>query len=255
MDQHVIQEIAQRLRQATATGQPVTPDAPAGFDLASAYKVARATRDMAVATGKRVAGYKVGLTSAPARQAYDATEPAAGYLLADTVIPSGGTVPTRTLLNPSVEVEVAFVLADSLETADITAHDVLKATAALAPALEIVCSRWDGGPGNLPMLVADNTNAAAAVIGERVAPPSDLASVSSVLTIGGQSVHGSASAVLGNPAEAVAWLARHLITSGTPLQAGDIVLSGTLSTPVPLDTSREVHAEIKGLGAVSASFA
>lgn len=229
MNHPPISEIAHRLRGAAATRLPADATGAEALDLDLAYAISDATRELAVAAGDFVAGYKIGLTSQPARDAFGAAEPAAGHLLASRSVPTGARLDMRELFQPSVEVEIAFVIGAGLAGADTTGADVLAATAAVAPAFEIVDSRWHGGPQNLPMLVADNTNAAGAVLGDRVSPPADLAGVTSDLTIGNQSVTGTATAVLGDPVEAVAWLVRHLARTGHGLAAGDIVLSGNFS--------------------------
>lgn len=131
-------------------------------DLEMAYAVESATRDLAVAAGGRLIGYKVGLTAQPVRDTFGADEPAAGHLLADRLLEDGEPLATVGLFAPMAEVEIAFILGEALPGPRVTAQDVRNATAAVAPAFEIVDSRWRGGPRTLPMLVADNTNAARA---------------------------------------------------------------------------------------------
>ncbi|MFD2467854.1 2-keto-4-pentenoate hydratase [Amycolatopsis silviterrae] len=244
-----VTDLAERLQHAARTGVPADPaDIPG---LAEAYAVAQAQRHLSEATGDRVIGYKIGLTSGPARKAFAATEPTAGHLVASRLLEPGKPVTATGLFRPKAEVEIAFVLASPIGGPNVTAADVRDATAAVAPAFEIVDTRWRGGPTSLPMLVADNTNAAAAVVGAQVPLPADLPAQTSILRIGTQTVPGAATAVMGDPAEAVAWLARHLARSGNRLEAGDIVLSGTLSTPAPIHAGDRLEAEISGVGGIS----
>ncbi|MEU4671604.1 fumarylacetoacetate hydrolase family protein [Amycolatopsis sp. NPDC023774] len=243
-------DLARRLTKATHGGPAVAP-APVA-DLADAYRVSRATRDLALAAGDRLAGYKVGLTSEPARATYGATEPAFGYVLASTVLDAGQALPTAGMFAPRAEVEIAFILGQSLSGPAATAEDVLAATAAIAPAFEIVDSRWSGGPTTLAMLAADNTNAAYACLGPQVALPRDLSGLECTLKIGDKVVPGSAAAVMnGNPAAAVAWLANHLAETGESLPAGVVVLTGTLCAPTPFTGGDTLCAEVSGLGSLT----
>ncbi|MEV0071919.1 fumarylacetoacetate hydrolase family protein [Amycolatopsis sp. NPDC050768] len=243
-------DLAGRLHKATHGGPAVAPEPLA--DLADAYRVSRSTRDLALAAGDRLAGYKIGLTSEPARATYSAAEPALGYVLASTVLDPGQPLSTADLFAPRAEVEIAFILGRPLSGPDTTAEDVLAATAAIAPAFEIVDSRWSGGPTTLPMLAADNTNAAYALLGAQVPVPQDLSAITCTLTIGDRVVPGASTAVLnGNPAAAIAWLANHLATTGDEIPAGALILTGTLCAPTPFTGGESLAADIPGLGSVT----
>ncbi|MDA3630891.1 fumarylacetoacetate hydrolase family protein [Saccharopolyspora sp. WRP15-2] len=253
MQNDAIPELARRLWQAGNGEPPVDPEL-AGWldDLESAHAVEDATRALVVDAGERVIGYKIGLTSQPARDVFGAGEPAAGHLLASRLLPEGEALAIAELFAPKAEVEIAFVLGEALPGPDVTASDVRNATAEVAPAFEIVDSRWRGGPSTLPMLVADNTNAARAVLGPRVGlPGGSLSEVVATLSIGDREIPGSATAVMGDPAEAVAWLARHLLNRGLRLEAGDIVLSGTLCPPTVISAGDRLVADLGELGRVA----
>ncbi|MGW7620516.1 2-keto-4-pentenoate hydratase [Streptomyces antimycoticus] len=259
MKKDLIAELGRRLWQAgnaAAADDAAAVDAAAADqldDLDMAYAVESATRDLAVAAGGRVVGYKVGLTAQPVRDTFGAAEPAAGHLLADRLLEDGEPLATAGLFTPMAEVEIAFILGEALSDPQVTAQDVRNATAAVAPAFEIVDSRWRGGARTLPMLVADNTNAARALLGSPVTPPAsaDLAKITATLSIGSRTVPGSAAAVMGDPAEAVAWLARHLLRGGRRLAAGDIVLSGTLCAPTAISAGDRMVADLGELGRIA----
>ncbi|WP_448331830.1 2-keto-4-pentenoate hydratase [Streptomyces sp. DSM 41534] len=253
MQKDLIAELARRLWEAGNGADAVDPAAADRLDdLELAYAVESATRDLAIAAGERTIGYKIGLTSQPARDTFGADEPSAGHLLAGRLLEHGEPLAMAGLFNPLAEVEVAFTLGEALPGPDVTAQDVRDATATVAPAFEIVDSRWQGGPRGLPMLVADNTNAARAVLGSAVALPAsgDLSRLTATLTIGSTTVPGSAAAVMGDPAEAVAWLARHLLRGGRRLEAGDIVLSGTLCAPTAISAGDHLIADLGELGRI-----
>lgn len=253
MQKDLITELARRLWEAGNGAAAVDPAAADQLDdLKLAYAVESATHDLAIAAGERAIGYKIGLTSQPARDTFGADEPSAGHLLAGRLLERGEPLATAGLFNPLAEVEVAFTLGEALPGPRVTAQDVRNATAKVAPAFEIVDSRWRGGPRSLPMLVADNTNAARAVLGSAVAlsASGDLSRLTATLTIGSTTVPGSAAAVMGDPAEAVAWLARHLLRGGRRLEAGDTVLSGTLCAPTAISAGDHLVADLGGLGRI-----
>ncbi|WP_426570344.1 2-keto-4-pentenoate hydratase [Streptomyces canus] len=252
MKKDLIAELGRALWQAGNGAAAVDPAAADQLDdLGLAYAVESTTRALALAAGDRVIGYKIGLTSQPARDAFGAGEPTAGHLLAGRLLEDGRPLATAGLFEPKVEVEIAFVLGEALPGPNVSAQDVHSATAVVAPAFEFVDSRWRGGARTLPMLVADNTNAARAVLGSGVALPADLSEITATLSIGSRTVPGSATAVMGDPADAVAWLARHLLRSGTRLEAGDIVLSGTLCAPTAIRAGDRLVADLGELGRIA----
>ena len=254
MEASIIHAVARDLRHATRCGSPITPARIDTLDLELAFEIAALGRELALADGERVAGYKIGLTAAAVRASFNYESPVYGYVLESTMSTSGGFVETRQLSNPMVEAEIAFTIGSPLDDPDTSVQDVVEATDSVAPALEIIDSRWSGGAANLPLLIADNTNAAAAVVGEPVRLPADIANATSLLTVGGAQHPGSTDSVLGNPLESVAWLARHLAAQGSGLKPGDVVLSGSMNVPVPLGDAAAASAQITGLGSVRAAF-
>jgi 2-oxo-3-hexenedioate decarboxylase/2-keto-4-pentenoate hydratase len=65
---------------------------------------------------------------------------------------------------------------------------------------------------------------------------------------------GLGSAVLGDPAAAVAWLANALAQFGTDISAGELVMSGSLTTAAFVQPGDAAAATISGLGTVSVAF-
>ncbi|WP_313812923.1 fumarylacetoacetate hydrolase family protein [Glutamicibacter sp.] len=254
MEASSIQSVARDLRLATRSGAPVSTLGTESLDLQLAAIIAAHGREIAEAEGDRVVGYKIGLTAAAVRDSFNADGPVQGYLLESTLIEAGGSISTEAMRNPAVEAEVAFIIGEPLNNPEATVEDVIAATKAVAPAIEIVDSRWTGGPSNLPLLVADNTNAAAAVVGEPVELPADIAAATSLLTVGTSEHPGSTETVMGNPLESVAWLARYLAQTADGLKPGDVILSGSMNVPAPLGDSTTATAAITGVGSVSANF-
>jgi 2-keto-4-pentenoate hydratase len=211
-----------------------------------------------LAAGNSLAGRKVGLTSRAMQQQLGVDEPDFGFLLQSMLVPSGATLRRAELLQPRVEPEIAFWLRDALRGPGVTAEQVLAATRGVSAALEIVDSRIADWKIKLADTIADNGSSARAVIGERVVPVADLDLVAEGVELfcDGQPVgSGVGAAVLGHPAEAVAWLANRLADFGDGLHAGQVVLPGAMCASVFANAGETFRAEYPHLGSVSVVFA
>jgi len=203
-----------------------------------------------------VAGWKVGCTSAEAMQILNSPEPFAGRVFAGDVLTSG-EVGFSDLVEPSVECEFAFFLGSDLPSGklDYTAAEVKAATKSVAPALEIVDSRfYDMTSVGYLSLIADSGVNAGAVIGEPV--PVDhvpeLRSINVRCDIDGEEVSsGSGADILGDPWMALEWVAKHLAESGMALRAGQFVLSGTCTGLARVELGSTVRADFGDFGEVS----
>lgn len=252
-------EVLETLLFARATGKPCPPVRgllPRG-DIRAAYAVQAAWVEGEVAGGARVVGRKVGLTNPAVQAQLRVDQPDFGTLLSWMDCPPGEPIDTGRLLQPKIEAEIAFVLASDLSGPAIGPEEVLAATAALAPALEIVDSRVDGWDIDIVDTVADNASSGLFTLGAARRPPAglDLTGCAMVMRRDGEVVStGSGSACLGNPLRAVAWLAATARDLGRPLRAGEVVLSGALGPMVPVAPGERYDAEIEGLGAVTAVF-
>jgi 2-oxopent-4-enoate hydratase len=253
-------EIMEALDVAERTRVPVPPltDARPGLTPADAYAVQGAWLERKLAEGGRLAGRKVGLTSRAMQQQLGVGEPDFGFLLQAMLVPSGGTLQRRELLQPRVEPEIAFWLAADLRGPGVTAANVLAATRGVSAALEIVDSRIAEWRIKLVDTIADNGSSARAVVGDRVVPVGelDLAAEAVQLLRNGEIVgKGIGADVLGHPAEAVAWLANRLSEFGQELQTGQVVLPGAMCASVFAQAGETFRAEFPSIGSVSVTFA
>ena len=248
-----------RLARARADRRPCPPVRtllPAG-DVGAAYTVQSAWVADRVAAGDRVAGRKIGLTSAAVQAQLGVDQPDFGTLLASMDCPQDAPIDTGRLLQPRIEAEIAFVLARDLDAEDIGPAEVLAATSAVVAALEIVDSRVAGWDISIVDTVADNASSGLFTLGQDRRPPGglDLAACPMRLWRGAEEVsRGTGAACLGHPAAAVAWLAGTARSYGQPLRAGEIVLSGALGPMVPVAPGDRFTADIGGLGQVTAVF-
>ena len=227
------------------------------IDVVDAYEIQLINIRRRIDGGAVVVGHKVGLSSEAMQQMMGVDEPDYGHLLAEMEVFEGVPVDAARYLFPRVEVEVGFILADDLPGASCTEDDVLAATAAYAPAIELIDTRIKDWKIGLCDTIADNASSAGFVLGaSRVSPKDvDIAGIDAVLTRNGEVVaEGRSDAVLGNPVTAVAWLARKVDGFGVRLKAGDIVLPGSCTRAIDVRAGDEFVAEFAGLGSVRLSF-
>lgn len=257
----IIEEAAERLFDAAASGKPCEPVRdliPAG-DVQTAYAVQQRNIERLVSErGLRVCGRKIGLTSPAVQRQLGVDQPDFGALFAELGHGDGEEVPTDDLLQPRVEAEVALVLERDLDLGRHTVADVIRATAFALPALEIVDSRIRGWDITFVDTVADNASGGRFVLGTVPVPLSglDLADVGMTMALDGETrSEGVGSACLGNPLFAARWLADVLSGMGTPLRAGDVVLTGALGPMADVAAGQQWEAQITGLGRVRVRFA
>jgi 2-keto-4-pentenoate hydratase len=252
-------ELAAELAEAERSRVPMSPltAAYADIDVVDAYEIQLINIRQRVAEGARVIGHKVGLSSEAMQQMMGVDEPDYGHLLDDMEVFEDRPVPAGRYLYPRVEVEVGFVLADDLPGAGCTEDDVLAATAAFAPSIELIDTRITDWKIALCDTIADNASSAGWVLGEgRVSPKDiDITAIDAILTRNGEVVaKGRSDAVLGNPVTAVAWLARKVDDFGVRLRAGDIVLPGSCTRAIDARPGDDFVADFAGLGSVHLSF-
>ncbi len=252
-------ELAAELAQAERSRVPISPLTAAhpDIDVVDAYEIQLINIRQRVAEGARVIGHKVGLSSKAMQQMMNVDEPDYGHLLDEMAVFEDKPVKSADYLYPRVEVEVGFILAEDLPGAECTEADVLAATAAFAPAIELIDTRVSDWKIKLCDTIADNASSAGWVLGQnRVAPSDiDIRNIDAVLTRNGEVVaKGRSDAVLGNPVTAVAWLARKVEGFGVRLKAGDIVLPGSCTKAFDATPGAEYVAVFAGLGSVHLNF-
>lgn len=248
-------DLAQAERSRAPIGQltAANPD----IDVIDAYEIQLLNIRRRLTEGARVVGHKVGLSSPIMQQMMGVNEPDYGHLLDDMEVFEDTPVQAGKYLYPRVEVEVGFILAADLPGAECTEEDVLAATAALVPSIELIDTRIKDWQIKICDTIADNASAAGFVLGKaRVSPGDvDIKGIDAVLTRNGEVIaEGRSDAVLGNPATAVAWLARKVESFGVRLRAGDVVLPGSCTFAVDANPGDEFVADFTGLGAVRLRF-
>lgn len=258
IDNGLVDGLARRLRDAYTSYSPISPirDDLVNGGVDAAYAVQLRNTEHWVGQGRRIVGRKIGLTSEAVQKQLGVDQPDFGALFDDMKLSDGDVVPLKFVLQPRVEAEVAVVLGRPIESQDASLADVEASIDHLLPAIEVVGSRIADWKISLLDTVADNASSGMFVLGPTPVSPRglDLAGAKMVLEINGEVVsQGSGAACLGHPYNAALWLARRMVREGTPLQAGDVVMTGALGPMVDLKPGTSVLATIEGLGPVRCS--
>lgn len=209
------------------------------------------------ADGETVVGKKIGVTSKAVQDMLGVHQPDFGFLTDWMQVTGDIDIGAKALIAPRAEAEIAFLLRDSLNGPGVTAEDVIAATQSIAPCFEIVDSRIADWKIGIIDTVADNASCGVFVVGEDHADPGDhdLPNLKVTVTKNGKPLsEGLGSAVQGNPAQAVAWLANMLGQYGVTLDAGDIILSGSVVPLEPAVKGDIFEMTLHGVGNCTAKF-
>lgn len=254
-----VESAATLLRQASTSRIPCPPVRsllPAG-SVEHAYRVQELNRNIDLLAGRRLVGWKIGLTNPSVQRQLGVDQPDTGALFADMEAGDGDAVALNRMMQPKVEAEIAFVLDADLPEVPVTSAAVLRATAFVLPAIEIVDSRIERWDIDIVDTVADNASSGLYVLGttpKRLFDV-DVRAATMALTADGVEVSSGAGAnCLGNPVNAMVWLANVAVAQGRPLAAGDVVLSGALGPMVPVVPGAAYEATIAGVGSVRVAF-
>jgi 2-oxo-hept-3-ene-1,7-dioate hydratase len=231
--------------------------------MADAYAIQAAWVALKQASGRQISGRKIGLTSRAMQSQLGIDIPDSGILFDDMFFASGAVIPKDRFIEPRVEAEIAFIMADDLHGADCTPADVLAATEAVAPALEILDTRIfrqdpvTGKPRSVLDTISDNAANAGIVLGADRFAPSEVDLVWTGAIVSRNCVveeTGLGAGVLGDPLLSMAWLANRLAEHGDYIRRGEIVLSGSFIRAIEAPSGAEFHADFGPFCTVTCSF-
>lgn len=260
--QDAVAAAVDRLAGALETRTPCAPvrELIGTDDLPAAYAVQQGLVQRRLAAGATVVGRKIGATSEAVQRQLGVDQPDFGYLLDEMDVSTHEPISMARLLQPRVEAEVAFVLARDIAPAteeEISLEMVRAAVDVALPALEIVDSRIADWAIGFTDTVADNASSGLYVVGNEGRTLDEVEPVDVVmsLTINGEErSSGTGAACLGDPLEALRWLAVQAFRFGDPLRAGHLILSGALGPFVPFAPGDRVEASISGFAPLVAQF-
>jgi len=182
-------------------------------------------------------------------------EPDFGFLLDDMQVPDGHALALGAFIAARIEPEICFLIDRDLVGPGVTRSEVMQATSALAPALEVIDSRIADWRIKLVDTVADNASSARVVVGPWTDVANDdfdvVGAEGWIERDGNVVATGHGADVFGDPAAAIAWLVNKLAEYGGGIRSGEIVIPGALTASLPLDSGTRFTSTIDGLGSVS----
>ena len=233
------------------------------WTMEDAYSVQAALVRRKLASGRRIIGWKIGLTSKAMQDALKINIPDSGILFDDMLFADGARIPKNRFIQPRIEAEIAFIMARDLKGQDVSRDDVIAATEHVVPSLEILDTRIlrvdpeTKATRTIVDTIADNAANAGIVLGKQRHAVSafDLRWVGAIVKRNGEVEEtGLGAGVLDDPASGIAWLVRRLAQYGVGLGAGDVVLSGSFIRPVEALSGSSFAADFGSFGNVSVSF-
>ena len=239
------------------TIDPLTDQEP-GIAIEDAYRISLQLLQRRLDDGEKIIGKKIGVTSKAVMNMLQVNQPDFGYLTDRMVYNNGDEIPISSeMIQPRAEGEIAFILKHDLDGPGVTNADVLRATEAVMPCFEIVDSRISDWKIKIQDTISDNASCGSFVLGDRAVDPRnvDLVTCGMVHTKNGEVIAtGAGAAALGSPVNCVAWLANTLGEYGIKLEAGEVILSGSLVPLHPVVPGDSMGLSIGGIGNAAVRF-
>ena len=265
LSQGQIQQAADDLYQAERRRRPIEPVTLTHpeLNMEDAYAIQKCWVEKKIAGGRRVIGYKIGLTSRAMQEAMKIDTPDYGVLLDDMVFANGSAIPAADFIDPRIEVELAFVLGERLYGEQVTVDEVLQATEYVVPALELIAARsfrvhpQTGYTRTVFDTIADNAANAGIITGNcRFSPAERDLRWCGALCYRNETLEetGLAAGVLDHPANGICWLARRFAAHGIALEPGQILLSGSFTRPLKVAMGDRIRADYGPLGEIHCHF-
>ena len=248
-----IDEFAERLYGAYAEKEPVAPlSDDAEISTEEAYAIQSAVFERLCADRDAIVGHKLGLVSEAKQEQLGIPEPIFCHVAPETVL-ENEPVPTEEMIAPRIEAEIGLVLGEDVPP-EATAPDVLAATRAVVPVVEILESRYQGwGIPSAQDVIADLTSAGKVIVGEtmREVTDVDLAMESVVVSVNGEiEATGVGADIMGNPARPVAWLAGRLADFDDQLRAGELIMTGGINAAIDVEPGDVYNVRFGSIGSI-----
>ena len=245
-------KIAEELDKAALTASAITQFSDSEkLSTDMAYAVQALSMQRRYARGEKRVGVKMGLTSRAKMIQVGVSEMSWGRLTDAMREEEGGTVSMAGYVHPRVEPEIAFLMKEPL-SGNVSALEAMAAVQAIAPALEIIDSRYVDFKFDIGDVIADNSSSSGFVVGNWFTPDTDVSNLGIALSVNGRPAEiGSSAAILGHPVRALVAAARMVASAGEVLKPGDIVLAGAATAAVPVGAGQAIECSFQNLGSVS----
>lgn len=234
------------------------------LNMDDAYRIQSGIMAHKLSAGRRVIGWKIGLTSKAMQQALNIDIPDSGILFDDMAFESDCTVPAGRFIQPRIEAEIAFVMNKQIGGEHVTRDDVIQATDYVTPSIEILDTRivrqdaQTGQVRNVNDTISDNAANAGIVVGksQHALDAHDLRWVGAIVSRNGEVEEtGLGAGVLNDPVESVLWLIQRMAHYGQQVEPGHVILSGSFIRPLECPSGSRIDADFGSFGRVGVNFA
>ena len=223
------------------------------MNMNDAYAVQKASIGRRISRGEKRVGIKMGFTSRAKMIQMGLSDMIWGRLTSGMILEEGAPISISKYVHPRIEPEIAFLLKSEL-VGNVTSLQALAAVEAVAPAMELIDSRYEKFKFSLEDVVADNSSSSGFVTGAWHKPDLDFSNLGLVLSFNGKPMLiGSTAALLGHPLRSLVAAARFAAEAGEPLQPGWIVMAGGATAAEALAPDTFVEMEMQHLGRVAFS--
>lgn len=253
LDSSKLERFADDLYEAYTTGSPIPPLTDVTeFSVAEAYDIQSQFVDRIGGGDADIAAHKLGLVSEAKQEQLGIQEPIFGYVTEQTVLDEP-VIPTDEIISPRIEAEIGLLLDEDI-SAPASTTDVLQATYAVVPVIEILESRFQGW--TIPSaqdVIADNTSAGRIFVGETLTAVTDvdMPTESVLVSVNGNiETTGTGADIMGHPARAVSWLANRLDKRDDVLQAGELVMTGGITAAIDIESGDVYNVTFGSIGSI-----
>ncbi|MEM9022484.1 MAG: fumarylacetoacetate hydrolase family protein [Bacteroidota bacterium] len=256
MTEQQIQEMAAIVDEAALNAQPVAQlSAQHAFDVDTSYAIQAASLARRYGRGEALIGLKMGFTSEAKMQQMGVHDMIWGRLTDAMLLPSGGTLSLSGFIHPRAEPEVCFRVGEAIDR-ELSLEEAKEAMDAVAPAIEVIDSRYENFKFSLEDVIADNCSSAALVVGEWQSCDQPLGDLHMDLSVNGAVVQsGSTAAILGDPWKSVVAATRLAAQYGQPIPGGAYLMAGAATSAIFLEAGQTVSTNVEGLGTVGFNVA
>ncbi len=245
----MLQETARKLDEAARSASSIQQLSETyAFSLADAYEIQRLSIDRRLERGEQLVGYKLGFTSKAKMVQMGVGDLIWGRLTDQMMIEDGGEIALGDYVHPRVEPEICFLINKPL-SGKVTLLEAWSAVEAVAPALEVIDSRYANFKFSLEDVVADNCSSSGFAVGPWNRPDIDISNLGMIVRVNGRDTgFGSSAAILGHPARSVVSAARCLGEAGEQLLPGQILMAGAATEAMALQPGQFIQLQVDQLG-------
>lgn len=246
------QEIATLLDNAAKNAKAVPQMAATNqMKLEEAYEIQRMAINLRVERGEKITGYKLGFTSKAKMEQMGVHDLIWGILTNEMEIKEGESVDLKRWIHPRVEPEIAFRVSKDIYR-ELTLNELPKYLDRMAPALEIIDSRYENFKFSLEDVVADNCSSTGYVIGDWLPLATEISDLKIELLVNNEVIESASSAaILDNPFQSVVELSRLASTAGLTIKKGQVILAGAATAARFLEPNQNLKGRVEKLGDVS----